>query len=109
LSLLTETGAVGLGLFLALLATWSRDAWRIYRNAGAPPWAKSQAALSLGVLGVYLCQSLFHELSYTPLDNSLVFFLVGVTMSLKPLAATTSNAIEAAPAQLRHTAAAASC
>ena len=97
LSLLTETGAVGLGLFLALLATWGRDAWRIYRDAQAPAWIKSQAALSLGVLGVYLCQSLFHELSYTPLDNSLVFFLVGVTMSLKPLAATTPHAIAMAP------------
>jgi len=106
LSLLTETGAIGLGLFLAMLAAWSRDAWQIYRDAQAPTWAKSQAALTLGVLGVYLCQSLFHELSYTPLDNSLVFFLVGVTMSLKPSTATAPNAIEATPIEMRQTAAA---
>ncbi len=83
LSLLTETGLVGLGLFLAMLFLWGRDAWQIYRDAQTPSWARSQAALSLGVLGIYLCQSLFHELSYTPLDNSLVFFLAGITMSLK--------------------------
>lgn len=106
LSLLTETGAIGLGLFLAMLAAWSRDAWRIYRDAQAPIWAKSQAALTLGVLGVYLCQSLFHELSYTPLDNSLVFFLVGVTMSLKPSTVTAPTAIEVPPVEMRQTAAA---
>ena len=99
LSLLTETGAVGLGLFLAMLAAWGREAWRIYRDAQVPDWARSQAVLTLGALVIYLCQTLFHELSYMPFDNLLVFFLAGVTMSLKPLAATTTRAIAAvAPA-----------
>jgi len=76
LSLLTDTGLVGLGLFLAMLALWCREAWRTCRS-DAPPWAKHQAALLLGAVGVYVCQLMFHELSYTPIDNSLVFFLAG--------------------------------
>ena len=48
LSLLTETGLVGLGLFLAILAIWGRTAWRLARDPqtsrlgpdprGAVPW-----------------------------------------------------------------------
>ena len=29
----------------------------------------------LAALGVYVCQAMFHELTYTPIDNSLVFLL----------------------------------
>jgi len=86
LSLLTETGLIGLGLYLAVLAGWGRAAWVLARNSDAPDWARAQGALLLGVLGVYSCQALFHELSYTPIDNSLLFLLAGVTVGLRPLA-----------------------
>ena len=33
LSLLTETGLVGLGLFLAMVFFWTRDAWRLWSDA----------------------------------------------------------------------------
>jgi len=41
----------------------------------------------LGVLAVYVCQGLFHELTYLPVCNALVFFLAGLTMGLQPLLA----------------------
>ena len=85
LSLLTETGLVGLGLYLAVLAGWARTAWQLARSPSPPPWARAQGVLMLGVLVVYLCVAMFHELSYTPIDNSLVFLLAGVTMGLRPL------------------------
>jgi len=40
----------------------------------------------LGAIGVYTSQLLFHELSYSPLDNLLIFFLAGVQAGLRPLA-----------------------
>jgi len=86
LSLLTETGLVGLGLYLALLAGWARAAWRLARSAVAPDWARAQGVLMLGVLAIYVTLGMFHELSYTPIDNSLVFLLAGLTMGLSPLA-----------------------
>lgn len=86
LSLLTETGLVGLSLYLALLAGWARAAWRLARSSVAPDWARAQGVLLLGVLAVYVTLAMFHELSYTPIDNSLVFVLAGLTMGLAPLA-----------------------
>jgi O-antigen ligase len=82
LSLLTETGLVGLALYLALLTLWARDAWRLARNPGLPDWARAQGVLMLGALGTYVPLAMFHELSYTSLENSLVFLLAGLTVGL---------------------------
>lgn len=83
LSLLTDTGLVGLGLFLAMFFLMGREAWRTYRS-DEPDWCKRQAALFLGAIGVYACQLMFHELSYSPIDNSLVFFLAGCAGAVAP-------------------------
>ncbi|MCE9605816.1 MAG: O-antigen ligase family protein [Planctomycetia bacterium] len=84
LSLLTDTGLLGLGLFLIAMLLWIRNAWVVYRAPASPEWAQRQAVLMLGALGVYACQLMFHELSYTPIDNSLVFFLAGTASALVP-------------------------
>ncbi|MBN2473653.1 MAG: O-antigen ligase family protein [Pirellulales bacterium] len=103
LSVLTETGLVGFVLFLALLGGWVRAGWQVCRNATLPPWARAQGILLLGVLGVYLCQTAFHEMSYTPIDNALVFFLAGLTVGLRAAPATADvPAAETAPARLCH-------
>ena len=91
LSILVDTGVVGLALFLAMLAYWMLNAWDTVRSADTPPWARRQAVLVLGAVPVYAAQLLFHELSYTPIDNSLVFFLAGTASALV--------ARKAAPAQ----------
>jgi O-antigen ligase len=85
LSLLTETGLVGLGLFLAMLVAWGSTAWRLWSSPSSPSWVRAHGALLLSALLIYVCQSLFHELSYTPLDNSLMFFLAGIGMGMAPL------------------------
>jgi O-antigen ligase len=82
LSILVDTGLVGLVLFAAMLGLWCRDAWRTCRSPQAAKHQKCMAALSIGAVGVYFCQLAFHELSYTPLDNSLVFFLAGAASAL---------------------------
>lgn len=86
LCLLTETGAIGLGLFLLMLFSWARDGLAIVRSPAAPVWARRHALLMLGALGIYTSQLLFHELSYSPLDNLLIFFLAGIQSGLRPLA-----------------------
>ncbi|HPP54286.1 MAG TPA: O-antigen ligase family protein, partial [Thermoguttaceae bacterium] len=83
LCLLTETGLVGLGLFLGLLASWAQAAWRLLRTPQAAPWAKAQGLFLLAVLAVYIPQALFHEMSYLPTDQALVFFLAGLTIGLQ--------------------------
>ncbi len=82
LSILTETGLIGLILFLAVLAAWGVSAWQLALDPHAAPWAQSHAVLMLAAMGVYSIQAIFHELSYTPIDNSLLFLLAGVTVGL---------------------------
>jgi len=82
LSLLTETGLVGLSLFLAVLGGWGWIAWKLARSREMPDWARAQGALLLGALGIYISQAAFHELSYTAIDNVLIFTLAGLTVGL---------------------------
>ncbi len=78
LSLLTETGLIGLGSFLTLLWYWARTAWRIWRDTRAPEWVRMPGALLLGTLGIYIGPWLFHELSFAPIDHGLLFLVAGI-------------------------------
>ena len=81
LSLLTETGLVGLGLYLAILIAWARRGWRLARSDN-PAWMRAHGVLLLGALATYVVQMMFHEVSYTTLDNSLLFLLAGIAVGL---------------------------
>jgi len=83
LSLLTETGIVGLVLFLTLLLCWARNAWQLWRNPRAPDWARMPGALLLGALGVYAGCWLFHDLTFAPIDHGLLFLLAGIAVGLR--------------------------
>ncbi|MDZ7620396.1 MAG: O-antigen ligase family protein [Patescibacteria group bacterium] len=86
LSILTEAGIVGFVLFLAVLASWVCAAVRLLADPRTAPWARSHAVLLLAALGVYVVQAVFHELSFTPIDNSLLFLLAGITVGLSQAA-----------------------
>lgn len=81
LSLLTETGLVGLALYLAILCGFVRRGWRLCRS-GNPQWMCAHGILLLGTLATYAVQMLFHEVSYTALDNSLLMLLAGIAVGL---------------------------
>jgi O-antigen ligase len=89
LALLAETGLIGAGLFLLLLAAWALDARQLQRGKlsiaseltapTADAAAASQLALlSLTTLACYLVNGMFHDVSIMPMTNMLVFFLAGV-------------------------------
>jgi O-antigen ligase len=83
LSLLTELGALGLGLFLLLLWLWGRAGWRLWRRGeSSNPLVRWHGLVTLGVLVLYLVQALFHEMSFTPRDHALLFYFAGVTCGL---------------------------
>jgi len=84
LSVLVETGLVGLGLFVTLLALWIRDAWRVWRSAKSPPWARQLAVLFFVLLGNYLANGMFHDVSLMPMVNMVFFCLAGLTAGLRP-------------------------
>jgi O-antigen ligase len=85
LSLLTETGLLGLGLFLAMAFCWLRDGWRLWFDGTQPLWARQQGLLMMIALGVYFINGMFHDVSVQPMMNMTLFFLAGVTEGLRPL------------------------
>lgn len=82
LSLLVETGVVGLMLGLFLLAAWSDTAWRL-RNTRA----SSLGLLAAVALSGYVVNGLFHDVSIIPGMNAVLFFVAGLAESarLQPL------------------------
>lgn len=82
LCLLVENGLIGAVLFLGVLIGLARSAWRLHQSVNSPPWVKLQAALFLGVLAAYTVQMLSHDVTYTSIENMLLFFLAGITMGL---------------------------
>lgn len=87
LTLLTETGLVGLTAFVTLLAFWTRDAWRLWRRTAAPLCARQIGLVMMIALGTYLLNGMFHDTSIMPLMNLTLFFLAGTVEGLRPDAA----------------------
>jgi len=86
LALLTETGLLGMGLFLALLVLWTRDAWRLWHTPSAPFWARQQGLVFLALMGNYCANAMFQDVSIIPMVNMLLFFAAGLTAGLRPFA-----------------------
>ncbi len=82
LDILTELGAVGLALYLGVLVGWGRRSWQLIHQARFPSWSRAQGILTLGCLGSYAIQMLFHEVTFTSIDNSLMYLLAGVSAGL---------------------------
>jgi O-antigen ligase len=78
LSLLTETGLVGAGLFALILVCWIRGAWTLWRTHHAPPWARQFALVFLALLANYGINGMFHDMSLVPMVHAVVFFAAGL-------------------------------
>ncbi len=85
LSLLTETGAVGLTLFVGLLVGWGRAAWQLVCDAEAESWIRGQGLFTLATLIAYLTNALFHDLTLSPSEQWLLYLTTGVTVGLQSM------------------------
>jgi O-antigen ligase len=93
LSLLTETGLVGVGLFLAIAALWGLDAWRLWSAQSLPLENRQMGLLMLVALTAYFTNGMFHDVSVSAMANMSLFFIAGVTASLRPLVQQPSAAV----------------
>ncbi len=82
LALLVETGALGLGLFVALIGSWTLAAWRLWQNVLAPLWARQVALVFLAFMGIFVANGMFHNVLIIPMVNMPLFFLGGSIMAL---------------------------
>jgi O-antigen ligase len=85
LSVLTETGLVGMSLFLAVLAGWFGCGLALAQHPIAPPWMRRHGWLLVGVLCVMLWQMTGHEVTFTTIDNSLLYLLAGIAVGLRSM------------------------
>ncbi len=82
LAVLTDTGLVGLGLFVAVLAGWTWYGWQLWYASNLPTWTNQIGLLYLATIGVYLPNGMFHDVSLVAMVNMLLFFLAGTTVGL---------------------------
>jgi O-antigen ligase len=82
LSLLVELGLLGLVLFLVTMGLWARYAWQLSRGHGRPACVRAHGVLLLCALATYGVQMLFHDVSFTSVDNSIIFLLAGTAVGL---------------------------
>jgi O-antigen ligase len=82
-AIVTETGLVGLVLFLIVLGLWAHDAWRLWRDVDSPLWVRQQGLFFLAVLSAYMVNGMFHQIAMIPMSNILLFFAAGMNASLE--------------------------
>jgi len=82
LSLLVETGLVGLVLFCLVLGLWAMNAWQLWHATHLPLWQRQTGLLCLAFLGAYVPNGMFHEMSLILMQNMLLFFLAGLNRNL---------------------------
>jgi O-antigen ligase len=96
LSLLTETGLVGAGLFLLLTIAWLRSAWRLWRADRAPLWMRQEGLLFLVLAANYLMNGMFQDMTICTMIHMILFLMAGLTVNLQARAANWENRTGAA-------------
>ena len=82
LSILTETGLVGLAAFIGVFFAWGRCAWRVATSAISSPWVRAQGVLMLALLANYFSSAVFHDVTLLPSQELLLFAFAGITVNL---------------------------
>lgn len=82
LSLLVETGLVGLLLFCLVLVMWGINAWQLWHATHLPLWQRQAGLFCLAMLAAYIPNGMFHEMSVIPMQNMLLFFVGGLSRNL---------------------------
>lgn len=82
LSLLVETGLIGVVLFILLLAVWFRDGFQLWYSHDAPLWQRQFGLFNVLMIGAYVPNGMFHEMSVIPMLNMLMFFVAGLNRNM---------------------------
>ena len=81
--ILIEAGLLGLLIFWGVIVGWNWSAWRLVRSSRAPPWTKQMAVLLRGVMGIAFWQMVGHEITFTPIDQSIIYFVAGCVVGMR--------------------------
>ncbi|XZE18849.1 O-antigen ligase family protein [Pirellulaceae bacterium SH449] len=78
LSLLVDLGLVGGVLFLAATIAFLRTAWTLWSHPLASSYYKSGSVLFFCVAAVHAIQMAFHEVSFSSIEYTMLFFVAAV-------------------------------
>lgn len=93
LSLLVESGLVGLGLFVLFLSLSAREAWFLWRRRSADWCYRLWGLIALGVIAVYVVNGLFHDVSIIPMLNAALLLAAGLCRAARHNAAAEAAAV----------------
>jgi O-antigen ligase len=83
LSLLAETGLIGLALMLTLLGAWIRQAWQLWQSRELPLHARQAGLLALTVISSMAINGLFHDTSVIPMGMTMLSFATGLSQGMR--------------------------
>ena len=81
LSLLTETGLIGVSIFIAILVFWAYGGLKLYARSDIPHMERNQGLLFVAFLAAYLANAMFQDVSQIAMVNMFLFFEAGLTMN----------------------------
>ena len=81
LSVLVDTGLLGLSVFLAILATVAGAAWRLVADRDGADEGRMLGFMMLGYLATYVCNGMFHEVGIIEMVHAFLLALAGLTIS----------------------------
>ncbi|TWU33369.1 O-antigen ligase family protein [Novipirellula artificiosorum] len=82
LSILVDSGLMGLTIFVSILITISSLGWQLARNTSLSIAVRNGGLLWLGGFAAYFCNGMFQDASIIPMANMFLFFLAGIAMTL---------------------------
>jgi O-antigen ligase len=84
LRFLAELGVIGFALQMLVFGVWVQQVWRILKSAEPDATQRCFAILFACALCAYVAEAMFHDVTFIPQDNMLLFFLAGC-MGMRPL------------------------
>lgn len=99
LSVLVDTGLIGLSLFVSWLVMLLGIGWRLARQTALQSETRWVGLLFLGTTLSYLCNGMFQDVMIIPMVHMFLFFLAGVLVNVyqRGLATASESARQPAP------------
>ena len=80
LTVLTETGLIGMNLQVLVLLIWCRAARALFRHESAPPETRQLGLLFLVLMCAYFANGMFQDVTIVPMVHMTLFFFAGLTV-----------------------------
>ncbi|MCA9194509.1 MAG: O-antigen ligase family protein [Planctomycetales bacterium] len=82
LSLLVDLGLVGFALYMFVLGSLCVQSWAVWR-ANVPQWVRGLSLSALAICAVHTIQMAFHEVSFSAIENSMLYAAFGLSIAAK--------------------------